>query len=134
MCCGGVEKERHVWENEGKEDENVFRTKCDCVVGLDKVLNQKKVCGRGGTAENCESLARVSESSQEGRRSDWLRRERGVFQGSKESRGRLAEEWTEAEQCKQSGLAAVRVCLVCLRSCEEAGQRNLSVHKEGECW
>lgn len=42
------------------------------------------------------------ESSQEETQSDWLRRERGVSQGSKESRGRLVEEWTKRQSHAES--------------------------------
>lgn len=54
-------------------------------------------------------MIEVLESSQEERRSDWPRSERGVFQSNKESRGRLVEEWTKRQSSAEHRLAALSV-------------------------
>lgn len=77
-----------------------------------------------------EAPVLVLESRQRERRSDWLRKGKGVFRGTKEPRGPLVEEWTR-DRLKQSldWLQRERTSAV-VQDLEEAEERNLSVHGE----
>lgn len=83
-----------------------WRKKKCCVGKVWKVLNKEEsvLIGRRG-----ECVIEVLESRQEQRQSDWSRRERGVFEGSKESRARLVEEWAKRQSSAKLQLAAVSV-------------------------
>lgn len=109
-----------------RTDENIWNVEETVQVVRKNMFNLwvKRQCYRAKRG-SCFSL----QSGWQERRCDWLRKEKGVFQGNTEPRGLLAEEQTDRLKQSLDWLQRERVCGVW--DLEEAEERNLSVHREG---